>query len=198
MDYKNDFFTAYREYLKIPEVRDAHDRILGMFVEMLDPMAECDFTDMGCGTSEFGRFCCENLDTKYVGFDLDISRVEVDDLWGQCKFVVGDYTEAMPSPDDLVVSLFATEIHLPWAEHEGLYKKWFDHGVKGLLVAGFYYDKAPEEAKIVEYNGYEVYQTRRSQPLLLNEVRILQQVPAGMFVDNFVEVWRILTPACYA
>jgi trans-aconitate methyltransferase len=196
MEYKDDFFENYRRYLEIPEVRVAHDRVMNMLSDMIDLESQAGVTDMGCGTAEFGRFCHEFRICDYHGFDLDITRV---DLGPPATIQVGDYTEILPNEDNVVVSLFATEIHLPWKEHERLYRKWFrECNVPAILVAGFYYEHCPDQMMIKEHTGYTVYQTRPTQPLLPGELRVVQQVPAGMFVDPFVEVWRLLTPDGYA
>lgn len=192
MDYKDDFFTAYRKYLDFVEVARAHRRVFSTFRRLLGE--DQDVTDLGCGTAEFGRYMdAVEWDCGYRGVDLDISRVDCGHLFAE--FRVGNYRDYICEPGDVFVSLFATEIHMPWDEHEALYDRWFHQGARIGLVGGFYYlDRALEPSITERHTGMVIHQSCSSSPLntKYHEMRICQQVPAGMFVDPFVEVWRIL------
>jgi SAM-dependent methyltransferase len=198
MNYGQGFFDNYSRYLKDPEVKDKHRRIFDLFCDHFDPFSELNVADMGCGTAEFGRYVAHSRDSKYVGYDLDISRVDFDPEYAHmeatnCRAEVGDYTIVMPEKDSLVVSLFATEIHLCQADRELLYSKWLDSGVPAILVSGFYYKDSPTEAARTELlTGMRVFQTPMNMEFRPGEIRLQQEIPAGMFVDEFVEVWRIL------
>jgi len=197
MQYQPDFFAAYRKYLDDPAVKATHARMFKIFDDHFVCGSMNRVVDLGCGTCEFARYMDEQeWMNSYHGFDLDISRADVDNIDNvsitlkEADFTTGDVIE----PHDMFVSLFASEIILPWDEHEKLYDKWFEKGASIGLVAGFHYLHCPHFPQVTEKTGYTVYQTTPSSPMR-SELRMCQQVPPGMFVDPFVEVWRVIWPS---
>lgn len=198
MNYEDSFFTSYRRYLDDPRVQTTHRDIFNLFAIQC-PLIHLGglVVDFGCGTAEFGRYLYDanpSIATypDYVGIDLDISRV---DCPGG-NFEVADYTNYQIPPDTIAaVSLFATEIHLPLDQREALYDKWLSAGVGAILVSGFYYLYCPNANTMREEStGITVFQTPLSTPLRSGEYRITTTIPPGMFVDPFIEVWRLIKP----
>jgi hypothetical protein len=193
MDYKDDFFTAYRKYLEIPEVKAGHNRIFDIFMHIANCNGGIYVNDFGCGTCEFGRYLRDYRSLiRYTGFDLDISRADLGND-PRCNVQVGNYNMVLPDGGALVVSLFATEIHKSLSDREALYDKWQASGVRHILVGGFYYDNFSRDVQYTEpVTGLTIYQTPVWASLRPGELRLTQQVPAGMFTEPFTEVWRIL------
>lgn len=200
MKYEDStFFDRYREYLKIPEVRAKHDQIFDIFTGVYNRRYIHAFLpnviDMGCGTGEFGRYVRDkgSFDYgNYVGVDLDVSRLDVLGAVG----IADDYLKhQMGGQHEIAVSLFATEIHLSFSERHFLYKRWFDEGIKAILVSGIQYLSSPDDKTYTEATtGITIHQTTRTDPVALNEMRIIQHIPSGFFVEQYLEVWRILLP----
>lgn len=190
MKYEDDFFVGYQQYLDNTDVQNTHEQIFNMLWSLFPGLMSSKVIDFGCGTAELGRYLYRHGHKEYIGVDIDVSRVNCP--YG--RFEVGDYNNYDIGNDvDVVASLFATEIHLPVKERDMLYNKWLASGVKVIFTSGFYYLGHEQDERITEETNITVYQNPITQPVRDDEVRICNHVHPGMFVNKFVEVWRIIT-----
>src|SRR5579872_277305 len=88
-------------------------------------------------------------DSHYCGIDLNVGRADT--------LLEMDYRRYEFERDDneVFVSLFATEIHLPWAEHEALYDRFFEQGARMGLVSRYRFiatDRFPDSWIDTAYN----------------------------------------------
>lgn len=191
--YSNrNFYDSYREYLQLPEVRRSHD---GIFREWLENCDIQSVVDLGCGTCEFAE-AARGSGVSYTGLDLQDEQIPdiVKNSPRHC-FVKGDYRETINGVcGDAFVSLFATEIHLPFADRERFYERLFrSNGFRYGLVSGFIYNHRPQDASFHEVTtGFTVYQS--VQPPAINDTfvewRLVNPVPPGFFKEPFVEIWK--------
>lgn len=191
------FYKPYEEYLQTDGVIEEHYRIFSLFSNVVGKGMQV--ADLGCATCEFGKWLERSSSFKsYTGIDLNEACQT--GRW-PTNVLIGDYRDkafdGLYSECNVFVSIFSTECHLSADEKYALYERMFSfpHMEFGL-VAGFVYDSRPNDEKIQERIGFDVFQTIESpwdyRSEMFDEFRHLTRVPPGMFGDPFTEVWKIM------
>ena len=197
MGYDENFYNAYKAYLKEPAVREAHDSIFA--IACLNSNFK-DVVDFGCGA--FNEFLVHAKPREYVGIDVNVSPED-----GERKRLIAANYRKIENLADVVqpnwptafVSLFSTEITAPTAENYKLYEKIFRElpTVLSGLVSGFYYVSKKNQNPIGEAGGLMSYQTLENiedvKSDVFKERRIILPVPSKMFGADVFEIWKFFS-----
>ena len=189
MPYDENFYRAYREYLKEPTVRRNHDHVFALFSSLLLPELPR-VVDCGCGVGEYAAHDCHH--GAYVGVD----RNKVID---SPHFIQADYlslTFPLPFAPNAFVSLFSIECCHPLAVRYDFYERAFAAfpTIQCGLAGGFFYESRRGEETVVESGKLVSYQTiedpsRHISPNF-TELRAHFYTPSQMFGHDVVEVWK--------
>ena len=195
MVYDGDFYKRYRDYLTESSVRRAHDFVFKIASLNSDFK---DVVDFGCG--EFNEFLIYAKPEKYIGIDKEGKKCDEVDI----RILQGDYRKIeilpkliLPSKPTGFVSLFSSEISLPFGENYSFYEEVFRQipSIHSGLVSGFYYVSKKFENPVGETGGIVSYQTLESIDQVLSslfeEKRIVLPSPSKMFGTDVYEVWKI-------
>lgn len=182
-DYDQEFYGAYREYLREPGVRSVHDWVFDVFVQHVGHQWTSGVVDLGCGLQEFGSYVRDLTPWCYIGLDKN-------------GYPSWDFADPVPEAD-IFVSLFAAECVLGPAKYEFYKRAFAESGAEYGLVSGFYYRGREHETLIPETGGIVSYQTVEPQPMHseFREWRLVVSCPSRMFGPDVVEVWKILERA---
>lgn len=191
MEYNEEFFDEYEEYIRQPEVRELHDDIFSMLSKNV-PLYSV--VDLGCGRSkEFYRFYRPNV---YVSVDSN-SGTKADIITDYRVDPYNTVKIASSLRKDVItgfVSLFSSEIHGTIQENYELYGKLFTYpAIQMGLVSGFYYKDKKDKAFI---DSIGVHQTLESieevEHPTFRELRIIIPCISNFFEEE-IEVWKLFT-----